>query len=151
MTRRASPHPAPWAREVESGLRSLKPPVGDRQRHADRRLLLGEDALGLAAVVLLDPRGQEEDGYLVKLTAVAIATRCSGCRYGDEAMNKALELAADVGFGAGFHTIFVQGWVHPLNERSKRMNTRFGLAFLDMEVAGQYEIWGRQLELPADD
>lgn len=45
-------HPRPWEQEVQSGIRGLRPPVGQ-----DQSLLVGEDGEGIAAVCLLADQG----------------------------------------------------------------------------------------------
>jgi hypothetical protein len=64
-------HPRPWELEVQSGLRALRPPVGE-----DQSLLLGEDADGLAAVCLLAE--QPGSTMVVKIQAIAVASRYRG-------------------------------------------------------------------------
>lgn len=144
LTRRAAPIAREWEREVEAGLRDQKPPIGDG------RLILGEDEAGLAAVVLVYFRGYQDEAYLVRLAAVAVALRCRGCRYGDLAMEQALTASADEGFGSGHLSVWVDGLVDPRNEGSRAMNHRAGLACVGMDPTGKYEVWGRELDLPQD-
>lgn len=141
---RPLPHPRPWEREVEAGIRTLKPPIGDGA------LQLGSDAQGLAAVSLVyfTPRGRT-----AKIAAIAVATRVRGRggKYADEALELALRAAADYGFSKYNSVVTVVGQVDPRNAASQRMSARAGLVHLDDVADGRYQEWGRDLELPPDE
>ncbi len=141
---RCLPHQKPWEREVEVGIRNLKPPIGDGC------LLLGEDDEGLAAVALVYYLGRSGDTYFAKLAAVAVAQRCRGQGYGREALDVALAAAADRGHGLGCPYVQAIGWVDRRNEASRAMNRSAGLGFIGMSPHEQYEEWGVEMELPAE-
>lgn len=113
-------HQKRWELEVQSGIRALRPPLPQ-----DQLLLLGEDAKGIAAVCLLADQG---DASVIKIQAIAVATRYrgQGGMHGDEALNVALEAAAQRGRKAGRDKIVVVGWVDPRNNPSKLLNLRAG-------------------------
>jgi hypothetical protein len=134
-------HPKPWELEVQSGLRALRPPVGE-----DQSLLLGEDAGGIAAVCLL--AAQAESAMVVKIQAIAIATRYRGQfgAHADEALDVALEAAAARGSKSGVDAVTVIGLVHPRNIASKRLNERAGFTHVGNVQAG-LEQWAIILDL----
>lgn len=143
LTRQVLPHPRPWERRVEAGLRELKPPIGDRC------LLLGLDADDqLIAVALVEPF---EGGRFAKLAAVAVAVahQRAGLRYADEALEMALRVAADAGHGAGHPVVTAFGLVDPNNAASQKMNRRAGLVHLFDEDDG-LQHWAIELEMPPE-
>lgn len=89
--------------------------------------------------------GTEDELWTVKLAAVAVALRCRGKRYGDEAMEVALAAAAEEAQSRGARAAFVQGLVDYRNVASKAMNVRAGVQFYDLDESEQYELWGREL------
>lgn len=143
LTRELLPHPRPWERKVEAGLRNLKPPTGDRC------LLLGLDAdEQLVAVALVEAC---EGGRVAKLSAVAVALdhQRTGLRYADEALEMALRAAGDAGHGSGHPVVSVYGLVDPRNHASQKMNTRAGLVHLFDEDDG-HQRWVIELEMPPE-
>lgn len=141
---RPLPHPRPWERAVEVGIRQLKPPIGDGV------LLLSEDEEGLAAVVLLYDEGRNGDTYYIKLAGVAVALRCQHQGYGAEAIEVALRTAGDRGFSAGCNYVSAVGQVHRGNRKSRGACMRAGLANLGPASIADHEEWGSELELPKE-
>lgn len=133
-------HPKPWELDVQSGIRALRPPVAQ-----DQLLLLGEDAEGIAAVCLLADQG---DASVIKIQAIAVAARHrgQGGAHGDEALNVALEAAAQRGRRIGRDEVVVVGWVDPRNNPSKFLNQRAGFAQRRITPAGLEE-WAIVLDL----
>lgn len=134
-------HDKPWELDVQSGIRVLQPPLG-----SDQILMIGEDASGVAAVSL----SAEQDGSaaLVKLRAIAVATRLRGLGggYADEAFHIALEAIEARARNEGLKDSFVVGWIDPRNNASKLMCERAGLAYLG-ETQGALEEWGIVVEI----
>jgi hypothetical protein len=108
-------------------------------------LLLGEDAEGIAAVCLLAEQG---DASVVKIQAIAVAARHRGKdgSHGDEALNAALEAAAQRGRLSGKNEILVVGWVDSRNNPSKLLNQRAGFNLRVITRAGLEE-WVTVLDL----
>jgi hypothetical protein len=133
-------HPKPWEQEVQSGIRDLRPPVGQ-----DQSLLLGEDADGIAAACLLADQGEAR---VFKIQAIAVAARYrgQGGAHADEALNIALEAAAQRGLGNGRSEIIMVSWVDPKNEPSKFLHQRAGFALRQITQA-RLEEWAIALEL----
>jgi hypothetical protein len=133
-------HPKPWELVVQSGIRALRPPVAQ-----DQLLLLGQDAEGIAAVCLLAEQG---DASVIKIQAIAVAVRYrgQGGAHGDEALNVALESAAQRARGIGSDQVVVVGWVDPRNDASKFLNQRAGFALRRITSAGLEE-WAIVLDL----
>lgn len=127
-------HPKPWELDVQSGIHALHPPVS-----RDQALLLGEDAQGIAAVSFL---AEQEDASTVKIRAIAVATRYRGQGgvHADEALQVALETAAERGRN------IVVGWVDPRNNASKLLNQRAGFTYRRNTPAGLEE-WVLELDL----
>lgn len=129
---------------MQGGIRALKPPIGDGV------LALGEDPTGLAAVALVYWAGRQSDVYVVKLTAVAVALRCrrKALHYGDEALEVAMEAAADQGWSLGLDVLAV-GVVHPLNRASRSACQRAGMRLTEVDGPHVgYEEWAKELPLP---
>jgi hypothetical protein len=118
-------HPKVWELEVQSGIRTLRPPLGSGQI-----MLVGEDADGIGAVTL--SAEQTEGPSVVKLQAIAIATRHrgQGGRHADEALQVALDAAGARASNAGLSEFLAVGWIHPRNEASKLMCQRAGFSYL---------------------
>jgi hypothetical protein len=133
-------HPRPWELAVQSGIRALRPPMPE-----DQLLLIGEDDQGVAAVCLLADQGGAQ---AFKIQAVAIATRHRGVggSCSAEAMDVALEAAAEQARKRGLGKVALVGWVDPRNTASKRMNQRAGLALRRITRAGLEE-WVAVLDL----
>lgn len=136
--------PRPWERRVEAAFRRMQPPIGDG------RLLLGEDAEGLAAIALMYFLGQEDGACLVKLAGIAVALRCQGRGYGEEALEMALRAAADYGFGLNFTVVNVMSLVDHRNARSKAVGRRAGMRVDSLDVEDGLEEWRIDLELPEE-
>lgn len=126
-------HPKPWELEVQSGIRALRPPLAQ-----DQVLLLGEDAEGIAAVCLLADQG---DADVIKIQAIAVAARYrgQGGAHGDEALDVAIQAAAQRGRRTGKHEIVLVGWVDPRNTPSKLLNQRAGFTLRRITPAGLEE------------
>jgi GNAT superfamily N-acetyltransferase len=107
--------------------------------------MLGEDAEGIAAVSLL---AEQEDARIIKLQAIALATRYrgQGGAHGDEALDVALEAAAEHAQRMGIDEVLVVGWVHPRNDASKLLNQRAGFTHRRNTPAGLEE-WVLLLDL----
>lgn len=133
-------HPKPWEQEVQSGIRDLRPPVGQ-----DQSLLVGEDAEGIAAVCLLADQGEAS---VFKIQAIAVATRYrgQGGAHADEALDVTFETAAQRGQDSGRSEIIMISWVDPKNEPSKSLHQRAGFALRQITQTGLEE-WAVVLEL----
>jgi hypothetical protein len=138
--RREKIHPRPWELEVQSGIRSQKPPISP-----DQHLLLGEDEDGLGAVCLL---AEQDSPEIVKLRAIAIAMRHRNRHEGhaDEALNMALQSIADRLSKTAITSGVAVGWIHPKNRASKRMCERGGLQFRRL-LSNGLEEWVVSIEL----
>lgn len=143
---RPFPHPVPWAREVELGVRTLTPPA------RDGLLLLGEDEPGrLRAVVLLYDGAKEDDVFTMKLVAVAVAIGAHRRGYGAEAMEQALQAAESRAYGLGCTAVEVFGLVHKLNAPSRALCTAIGFICLgQLSSDDAYEEWAIGRALPPD-
>jgi hypothetical protein len=134
-------HPKQWELEVQSGIRALQPPVGP-----DQILLVGEDATGIAAVTL----SAEQNGgpAIVKLQAIAVATRCRGRggKYADEALQVTLDAIGARARNGGLTKFIAVGWIDPRNHPSKLMCQRAGFAHLGSTPQGLEE-WGMAIDL----
>jgi hypothetical protein len=108
-------------------------------------LLLGEDEEGIAAVCLLADQG---DASVIKIQGIAVAVRHrgQGGAHGDEALNVALQAAAQRGRRIGRDEIVVVGWVDPRNNPSKLLNQRAGFTLRRITLAGLEE-WVIVLDL----
>lgn len=126
-------HPKRWELEVQSGIRALQPPLPQ-----DQSLLLGKDAEGIAAVCLLADQG---DSSVIKIQAIAVAVRHrgQGGSHGDEALQIALETAAQRGRRAGKDEVIMVGWVDPRNTPSEHLNERAGFTLRRITPAGLQE------------
>jgi hypothetical protein len=73
---------------------------------------------------------EQEDAGIFKIQAIAVSIhyRGRGGAHGDEAMDVALETAAERGRKSGADTVLVVGWIDPRNYASKRLNQRAGFA-----------------------
>jgi len=101
-------------------------------------------------VALVYWAGREGARYFVKAAAIAVELRRQGQGYGAEALETALETAADHGFGLGCSIVRVTGWVHVDNTRSRAVCSSARLA-PDGDVPEEgYEEWSVELELPAE-
>lgn len=139
------PHHAPWEREVELGIRTLKPPIGDGI------LLLGEDEGGhLAAVVLLYFLGRDGRSCFLKLAAVAVARPAQGSGFGVEAVAEALRAAENFAYGSGCGEVTVVGRIHEQNVSSSSACARNGMWKIGEAGPDQYSEWGILLELPVE-
>lgn len=142
---RPLPHPKPWTREVELGLRVQRTPV------RDGFMLLGENAYGrLCAVVLMYDDGRDGDQYNLKLAALAVALADQGQGYGVEALQMALRAAEDRAYGSGCLSVDVWGFVDRRNEASQILCEKAGMVRLPSQPDDQYEEWWISLELPPD-
>jgi len=139
---RLLPYARRWEREVEAGVRTLTPPIGNGALH------LGFDEVGLAAVSLISFLAADGDHFVGKLRAVAVDLRCRGRGYGVEAVEVALLAAGDRAFGLGYALVDVVSQVHKENHASKAMSTRAGLRRLHDEFDEDLEEWGTTLEGP---
>ena len=129
-------HPKRWELEVQSGIRALQPPVGP-----DQILLIGEDASGIAAVTLTAE--QDAGPAIVKLQAIAVATRCRGRGggYADEALQVTLEAVEARASNSGLKEFLAVGWIDPRNHASKLMCQRAGFVHLG-NTSQAFEEWG---------
>lgn len=137
-------HPKRWELEVQSGIRALQPPVGP-----DQILLIGEDTSGIAAVTLTAE--QDAGPAIVKLQAIAVATRCrgQGGGYADEALQVALEAVETRANNSGLKEFLAVGWIDPRNHASKLMCQRAGFVHLG-NTPQALEEWGITIELEAE-
>ena len=104
--------------------------------------MLGEDAQGIAAVCLL---AEQEDPSIIKIRAIAVATRYrgQGGARADEALQVALETAAERGRNIDIGEVIVVGWVDPHNSASKLLNQRAGFNYRRNTPTGLEE-WALQ-------
>lgn len=132
-------HPRRWELEVQSFIRSLRPPLSP-----DQSLLVGEDTEGVASVCLL---AQQADLQLIKIQVLAVAVRHrgKGGTYSDEAMDVALETAVERGRKTGLDAVTVIGLVHDRNRAAQRLNERAGFACQGTTPEG-LEIWALTLD-----
>lgn len=121
---------------VQSGIRSLQPPVG-----LDQILLIGEDAGGVAAVTLSAEQGGSP--AIVKLQAIAVAIRYrgQGGKCADEALQVTLEVIEARAGDSGLEEFLAVAWIDPHNNASKQMCQRAGFAHLG-NVSADLEEWG---------
>jgi ribosomal protein S18 acetylase RimI-like enzyme len=131
---------ARWEREVQSGIRDLRPPMppGDT-------LLIGRDLEGIAAVSWWF----DQDGPgLVKLLAGAVALRCRrvpGLRLGDELMDETLSRIAERASEAGLDHAMVWGYVHRMNGPSQAMVERHGFFYVSDD--DEYQEWWLRVDI----
>ena len=121
-------------------MRALRPP-----QPPDQSLLLGEDSHGIASVCLL---AEQRDASVIKIQAIAIAVRLrgEGGTHADEALDVALEAAAERGQRSGCGTVTVVGWVQPRNTPAREMNRRAGFTCLGYTPGGLEE-WALTINL----
>lgn len=126
---RPRPHSKPWELVVQSGIRSLTPPAGPSKAYRLELCTAGLRAVALLAVV----RGTAI-GVVVKLMAIAIDvnSRGLGGAVADAAMEEVLRTAEELARQQGALRTVIAAWVHPQNEPSKALLSRFDFAFQRM-------------------
>jgi ribosomal protein S18 acetylase RimI-like enzyme len=113
--------------QVQSGLRSLKPPVGDGS------LLLGKDRDGqISAVALWSAQGGADDVYL-RAIAVAARLRGAGGLHAREALDQALSEMASDALAAESGSLVVSCLAHEKNLPSQKLLESFGFECLDRD------------------
>ncbi|MFF2275983.1 GNAT family N-acetyltransferase [Agromyces sp. NPDC058126] len=126
-------HPRLWELEVQSGLRTLHPPVPE----SEALLLAQDDAGDLAAVTRVS---FDSDGEQLMVLAVAVRVDLRGQGIGNEALEAGLttlhRTKADNGMDCG-----IWARIHQDNEPSKRLFARFGFESLGAVEGSALESW----------
>lgn len=124
-------HPTPWAHEVQSYVRDLRPPVTRRREW----LAIGRDSEGVASVAHF---GNDSDGaghFVIMI--VARDERCAGLGYGRDALDYALAQIADLKPDSEACTVYAR--IHPKNADSRSMATAAG--FENLGPVEKYDMW----------
>ncbi|WP_442856817.1 GNAT family N-acetyltransferase [Cellulomonas sp. Leaf395] len=120
--RRRRYHPRQWELDAQATVRSMKPPAQNGER-----IRLAFDGDGLAAVVHVTSASHGDFGLTIPIAALAQRLRHGKSRYGDELMDEALRVAAEMRSRLN-ESVGVFARVHPKNLASKRMLERAGFS-----------------------
>lgn len=120
-------HPRQWELDVQSTVRNLKPPTPPGER-----IRLGFDDVGLAAVVNIARAKGGDHGVVLQVIAVAQRLRRAEPRFGPEALDEAVRVAAEFRDGLGGEAVGLFTRTVPKNAASKRMLTDYGFIYLDL-------------------
>lgn len=121
---------ATWEREVQAGIRDIRPPMP-----AGDTVLIGRDSEGIGAVAWWF---QMFGPSTVKIQAVAVALRLrgDGRRCGDELMDHALDRIAGDADAAAEDKVIVYAHIRPENGASQALFDRFGFFYVNDTDSG---------------
>lgn len=124
-----------WEREVQTGIRKIRPKVP-----ANELLVVGRDEHGIVAVSHSYEVGGPSE-FKILAGAVALRARDKDLRYGDALMDETIDRIIARADAAQVDAVGIWGLVHTRNGQSQALVERNGFDYITEDDDGYQEWW----------